>query len=196
MTRTERQKEAIKRWINAKGKGTIIGSTGFGKTRIALMTIQGLLKKYPQMRILVVVPTETLKNQWISHVDKWGFQFNVEISIINTIIKHSYTCDMLILDEIHRLGSDCFSKVFECVKYKLILGLTATIERLDGKHTLIQKNCPIVDEINTLECLANGWISDYKEYQVLINVDDIDTYKVNFEYPIFIIKSCYGSSRS
>ena len=30
MTRTERQREAIKRWIAAKGKGSVEGCTGFG----------------------------------------------------------------------------------------------------------------------------------------------------------------------
>lgn len=28
-----------------------------------------------------------------------------------------------------------------------------------------------------MECLANGWISDYKEYQVLLEVDNISEYK-------------------
>ena len=79
--------------------------------------------------------------------------------------------------EIHRTGAEEFSKVFKQVKYKIILGLTATIERLDGKHFLIQKYCPVVDDIPTLECLVNGWISEYKEYQVLIDVDNIDYYK-------------------
>ena len=84
---------------------------------------------------------------------------------------------MLVIDEIHRTGADEFSKVFQKVKYKLILGLTATIERLDGKHYLIQKYCPVADEVSTIECLVNGWISQYKEYQVLIDVDNIDYYK-------------------
>ena len=30
MTRTERQQEAIRCWIKAKGKGTVEGCTGFG----------------------------------------------------------------------------------------------------------------------------------------------------------------------
>ena len=30
MTRTERQQEAVKRWLAHKGKGTIVGATGFG----------------------------------------------------------------------------------------------------------------------------------------------------------------------
>ena len=147
------------------------------KTRIALMTIQLLLKKHPQLRVLVVVPTETLKKQWIEHIEEWGFQFNVEVGIINTIVKHTYTCDFLILDEEHRYSSDLFRKVFDNVKYKLILGLTATFERLDGKHVIANKYCPVVDNIPLAEAIANGWVSEYKEYQVLIDVDDIETYK-------------------
>ena len=84
---------------------------------------------------------------------------------------------MLIIDEIHVSGADQMSQVFEKVRYKLILGLTATFERLDGKHALISKHCPIIDTVSTIEALANSWISEYKEYQVLIEVDDIEEYK-------------------
>ena len=177
MTRTERQQVAVKRWLASKGKGTIVAGTGFGKTRCALMAIKALLKKYPLFRILVVVPTDALQKQWLENINEWGFQLSVEVVIINTCIKNKWQCDFLIIDECHRCGADEFSKVFNCVKYKIILGLTATIERLDGKHLIIQKYCPVVDEIPTLECLVNGWISQYKEYQVLINVDNIDYYK-------------------
>ena len=144
---------------------------------MGLMSIRALIKKYPQFRILVVVPTEALQKQWMGHVNDWGFQFNVEVVIINTCVKHRWMCDLLILDEIHRDAAEEFSKVFNQVKYRIILGLTATIERLDGKHFLIEKYCPVVDEISTMECLVNGWISQYKEYQVLIDVDNIDYYK-------------------
>lgn len=177
MTRTERQRECIKRWIKAKGKGTIIAPTGSGKTRIALMTIEALLKKYPHLRILVVVPTTVLKNQWQEQVDEWGFPFNVDVEVINTVVKQKYTCNLLILDEIHRFSSDLFKEVFNCVNYKLILGLTATFERLDGKEKIAAQFCPVIEEITKMECLINGWISDYKEYQVLIDVPDIEEYK-------------------
>ena len=177
MTRTERQQDAVKRWIANKGKGTIEGCTGFGKTRMGLMTIKALLKKYPQFRILVVVPTTALKNQWQIQLDEWGFTFNSEVYVINTVIKHEWTCDFLVIDEVHRVNSDDFSKIFKCVKYKLILGLTATFERLDGKHVIMQRYCPIVDKITFLEASANGWVANYKEYIVLIDVDNISEYK-------------------
>lgn len=59
----------------------------------------------------------------------------------------------------------------------MILGLTATYERLDGKEELIKKYCPIIDKITVQEALFNDWVSKYKEYLVLINVDDIEEYK-------------------
>lgn len=177
MTRTERQKEAVRKWIKNKGKGTIEGCTGVGKTRIGLITIKALLKKYPQFRILVVVPTTALKDQWQIQLDEWGFSFNSEVQVINTIVKHTWNCDLLVIDECHRVNSNDFSQIFNCVKYKLILGLTATFERLDGKHYIMEKYCPIVDKITFLEASINGWVANYKEYIVLIDVDDIDTYK-------------------
>ncbi len=176
MTRTERQQEAVRKWIKAKGKGSIEASTGFGKTRIGLTCIQKVLEKYPHLRVLVVVPTTTLKNQWQLQIDELGLSFNTEVQVINTIIKHTWTCDFLVLDEEHRYNSDDFSTIFNKVKYKLILGLTATFERLDGKHIIMQKYCPIVDSISILECQVNNWVSQYKEYIVLIDVDNIDEY--------------------
>ena len=177
MTRTERQQEAVRKWVNAKGRGSIEAATGFGKTRVGLTAIQAVLKKYPSLRILVVVPTTLLKNQWQEQIDEWGFSFNAEVQVINTVIKHNWTCDFLILDEEHRYSSDDFRTVFDKVKYRIILGLTATFERLDGKHIIMSKYCPIVDSISIFECQANGWVSEYKEYLVLIDVDNINKYK-------------------
>lgn len=177
MTRTERQQEAVRKWIKAKGKGSWEFPTAFGKTFTAITAIKIVRKKYPDLKVLVVVPTITLKNQWYEELNKNDLYFNIEVQVINTVIKHDWICDMLIIDEIHVSGADLMSQVFNKVKYKLILGLTATFERLDGKHTLIAKYCPIIDTVTTLEAIANNWISTYKEYQVLIEVDDIEEYK-------------------
>ena len=177
MTRTERQQEAVRKWLKSKGKGTLVMPTGVGKSFTSNIAMQALIKKYPGLRILIVVPTTALKDQWNEHLYEWNLTFNAEVQVINTVIKHSWTCDMLIIDEIHRTGADLLREVFNCVKYKLILGLTATFDRLDGKEIIVKKYCPIVDEIYLLEAQANGWISEYKEYQVLLEVDDIEEYK-------------------
>ena len=129
------------------------------------------------MKVIVIVPTTALKEQWWGLLDLNGLSLNCEVLVINTAIKGLYKCDIMVIDEIHRVAADTLKHVFETVNYKYILGLTATFERLDGKHELLKKYCPVIDEITLAESKFQGWISDYKEYQVILDVDDIATYK-------------------
>ena len=148
----------------------------YSKTRTAINCLNSVIKKYPSFRILVIVPSEALKNQWQSILITNMLSFNSQVCIINTAIKHDWNVDILVLDEAHRYCSEEYSTIFTKVKYKMILGLTATLERLDGKHSILEKYSPVVDKVSLTEALTNGWVSTYKEYQVIIDVDDIDTY--------------------
>lgn len=177
VTRTERQHMAEEAWLKARGKGTVVCPTGFGKTRIGTDLIQRIVKKKPTARVLVVVPTEGLQEQWTRILDSLGLGLNAEVVIINTGIRHMYECDFLIIDEFHRSAAETLIHIFDTVKYRLILGLTATLERLDDRHELLKKFCPVVDEVTPLEAAVNGWVAPYKEYLVLIDVDDIETLK-------------------
>ena len=176
-TRDERQEECRVKWVKNKCNGTIVASTGFGKTRVGLNCIKTVLKKYPSIKVIVIVPTTALKEQWLGLLDLNGLSLNCEVLVINTAIRGLYKCDIMVIDEIHRVAADTLKHVFETVNYKYILGLTATFERLDGKHELLKKYCPVIDEITLAESKFQGWISDYKEYQVILDVDDIATYK-------------------
>lgn len=177
VSRDERQEECKRNWLLNKGKGTIVAATGVGKTRIAIKCIQAVRSKYPEISVLVLVPTESLKSQWIEELDTWGLGFNTEVKVMMGASKKEYSCDLLVIDEAHRINSETIANVFQVVKYKLILGLTATFERLDGRHEILAKYAPVVDTITVEDALLNNWISKYKDYVVLIDVDDIDVYK-------------------
>ena len=177
LTRDERQKESLRAWLNNKGKGCIEGCTGYGKTRIGLNAIETVRKRYPALSVIVVVPTDVLRTQWIRQLDERGLGLNCKVVIINTASKQIDQCDLLILDEVNKFAAEQFSNVFTNVKYKHVLGLTATIERLDGKHELIKKYCPVVDTVTIEVAKANGWVSDFTEYQVIISAEDIDNYR-------------------
>ena len=171
MDRTTRQKLAIKRWSQNNGCATLILPTGFGKTRIALTISQLLTQKNPNLKILVVVPTDNLKNQWLKQLVEWKLLKNVTVEIINTAIKKVQHFDLLICDEAHRYASDSFSKLFDVIYYKMILCLTGTLERLDGKEELIKTHAPICDAVTRDEAIENGWLADFKNYLVMIDVD-------------------------
>lgn len=177
LTRDERQDESVRKWLQNKGKATVVAATGVGKTRIAIKTIQRVRQKYPLLSVLVLVPTELLKNQWSEELDRWGVGINTEVKVMMGASKKEYNCDLLIIDEAHRINSEIIANVFEVIHYKLILGLTATFERLDGRHEILAKYAPVCDTITIEEALLNNWVSKYKDYVVLIDVDDIDVYK-------------------
>lgn len=177
-SRTERQKLGIKKWIKAGGRGTLSYITGFGKTKSACIAIQSLLKQKENAFVLICVPTEVLKNQWIETLIKEGLFLNCKVEIVNTVITKKWeNVDLLILDEAHLMASPTFSLVFTLVEYNLILCLTATLKRLDGKEAIIEKYAPVCDTITVEEARENGWISEYKRYKVLIDVDDISEYQ-------------------
>lgn len=100
VTRDERQEESVRKWLQSKGRGTLECCTGYGKSRCALIIIKKLIQKYPTMRILIVVPTELLKDQWLGHIEANQLQLNVETRIINTVAKNGHQCDLLIIDRV------------------------------------------------------------------------------------------------
>ena len=170
-SRDERQKECLKKWIKSGGAATIVASTGFGKTRIGLNLIDAFVKRNENASALIVVPTQFLKDQWIDQLEERNLLDNAHVEIVNTVIKLNWTCDLLILDEVHLFAADTFSKTFECVDYKNILCLTGTLERLDGKEEIIKKYAPVCDEITLDVAVENGWVAPVKEYLVLLDVD-------------------------
>lgn len=99
MTRDERQEQCRVKWIKNKCRATIVATTGFGKTRIAVNCIRTILARYPDFRIFIVVPTTALKEQWESILDFNGFGLNCEVCVINSAIKTKRRVDFLIIDE-------------------------------------------------------------------------------------------------
>ena len=180
MTRNERQLIAIQKWKDHKCKGTLVANTGFGKTKTAIDAIERVQTKNPNVRVVIVVPTQILKEQWITKLDERGLVFNIEVLVLNTAAKRPFYCNMLVVDEVHRAAAEQLSQMFLNCKPKFILGLTATYERLDGREKLIlNKYCPVFDEINLEESELNGWTSPYKEYKVMIDVDLTEYNKAN-----------------
>lgn len=178
-SKTRRQNECVRKWIANNGNGTIVATTGFGKTRIALMIMKMIHDKQPDVGFLVVVTSDVLKNQWRDQIEKTDRTL-VEVSrveTVETVVRNTWTTCVLILDEIHRYASEIFSTIFLKVKYTFILGLTATFTRLDRRDKLLSLYCPVIDTIKDNEALKNGWISPFMNYEVILDVPDIQEYK-------------------
>lgn len=162
-------------------KGTLQFTTGVGKTNTALIAIKRLYKYYGAYRTHIVVPTKYLKQQWETEIEKAGLLLNpyaISVYVVNTYLKEPRYCDFLILDEIHNYGSVKRLAIFND-HYRHILGLTATIERRDQAHQIIQKYAPIVDTIDLKEAQDENYVSDFIVYNLGIELDETNRALLN-----------------
>jgi superfamily II DNA or RNA helicase len=67
LTRDERQEESLKAWLRNKGRGCVEGCTGYGKTRIGLNAIERVMTKYPNLSVIVVVPTDVYEDNGLNN---------------------------------------------------------------------------------------------------------------------------------
>jgi superfamily II DNA or RNA helicase len=176
LSRDERQTLGVQKWVNSGCRSTWCWSTGVGKTIGSMKAIKLFLTKNKDRKIVVVVPTEALKIQWMQVLSKNKLLQEVDVEIINSAVKVNSKVDFIILDEAHRYASDTFIAVFKQRNPSIVLGLSATFERLDGKHDLLAKYCPVCDTITVKEAIENKWLSPYKEYKVAIQAPDIADY--------------------
>ena len=72
------------------------------KTRCAIMIIQSLYKRNPQLNVLIAVPTEVLKEQWQKELAINKLFHVCKVEIFNTIVKNIYEVDLFVIDEICR----------------------------------------------------------------------------------------------
>ncbi len=139
------QENALRAWIRAGYKGTIVLPTGSGKTVVAIKAISHL-----NQATLVVVPTLDLVEQWRRRLQE---EFRVDIGLygggehdLKAVTVATYDTaylraeelgnkfKLVIFDEVHHLPSPGYSNIAEMFASPCRLGLTATYEREDGLH--------------------------------------------------------------
>ncbi len=165
-------------------KGCIVLPTGAGKTIIALHAI---LKA--NTSTLIIVPTLNLMQQWFEsisdiveekcYIGKLGGGSEEIKSITVTTydsayLKSSYLGNkfaFLIFDEVHHLASDKYSLIGEQFISPYRLGLTATIEREDGKHVSLYKLVGnIVFKKGFYELSQQNHLAKFKLKKIIVNM--------------------------
>ncbi|MGL6167846.1 MAG: DEAD/DEAH box helicase [Fusobacteriaceae bacterium] len=126
----------------------IVQPTGTGKSTVGQEDIKGYLLEpnNKEKKVLILVPTVALKNQWIKNLKEYFINIQVGESKENTIQIKSYNkivrekneylkneFGYILIDEAHHSTAPGLTKVIKYFNPDFILGMTATHERLDNK---------------------------------------------------------------
>ena len=177
--RTLYQKDGIKKWIKAGARGYFEWCTGSGKSYLACLAIKLCNERHPDKEINVVVPTTVLQEAWTDdkkgHIKLHGLK-NVNVFVINTYVKETHDCALLIIDEVHTATgakSKHFNTVIDKTKFNWILCLSATLEK-EHKEFLHKRNVKCISTLTADDAVKNGWLSPYKVLCVPIELGDDD----------------------
>jgi superfamily II DNA or RNA helicase len=168
--------------------------TGSGKTVIALKAIERLATP-----TLVVVPTIDLLEQWQRELEG---EFDREIGrfgggeqrfgpiTVSTYDSAYLKADavgdrfgLVVFDEVHHLGGEGYREIARLLAAPARLGLTATFERPDDAHEIIENVVgPVVSRISPEE-LAGDHLAPYdvKRLEVSLTPDEREEYDRNQE---------------
>jgi superfamily II DNA or RNA helicase len=197
-----------------KGSGGILEvPCGAGKTVMGLKIIS-LIKK----KTLIIVHKEFLMNQWIERITEFlpgtkvgkiqGQQFDIEgkdivIGMLQSLYDKDFPADafssfgLTIIDEVHRIGSEQFSRALFKTITPYMLGISATVERKDKLTKILYMF--IGEKIYSKERTDKDLVSvrgiHYISKDVEFNEVDVD-YKGNTKYSTMISKLCDFGPRS
>ena len=174
------QMEAAKAWINNGCRGSVIFSTGTGKTEIAFECARWAAKLSGQDRftILFLVPRIVLIEQNVRRLRRYGISDDhigiyygerkdireITISTYQSAINNYNlirNANMVVLDEVHLVSESAvaFDSIFDIIvedSRKAILGLTATINENDPKYQTILTVVPPVKKYMIKDAVTDG----------------------------------------
>lgn len=177
------QREAVVSWIQNNRRGSIVLPTGSGKTFVAELCIAQTMR--PTM---VIAPTLDLVGQWY---DRLKIAFQQEIGVLGGgcheilpltvstydsahlhLGKYGNRFCLLIFDEVHHLPAPAYLDSTRNALAPFRLGLTATLEREDGREALLQEAIgPVVYRKEITE-LSGSFLASYETVKISIELKE------------------------
>ena len=130
MTREELNSEAIK-LLETNSNIAIQAATGVGKSKIAIdLCYEIATKQIAPLRVLLVVAEIAHINNWNAEFIKWNWSFGTCTIICYASLKkyRDSDWDVIIFDEAHHLGSELRLDVFDTLRARYRIFLSATLK--------------------------------------------------------------------
>lgn len=142
--------DALERSLRARRAALCELPTGAGKTVVALALASRL-----GVRVLVVVHTRILLDQWLARVRTFlgetaavvcgdardGPATRITVGMLQTLrlrpTPHDADYGLVVYDEVHHMCARAFSRVMLRIRPRYALGLSATVARTDGLETVL-----------------------------------------------------------
>ena len=187
------EKLETERTVHNRYLNLIVAATGTGKTVISAFDFKNFRKENPTAKLLYVAHRKEILQQaqstfqgilkdnnfgelWVDGIEpeKYNCLFasvqtlNSRLETLN--LTESYY-DFIIIDEVHHIFAKSYRPILDRFTPKILLGLTATPERMDGEDILKDFSNVIAAEIRLPEALNRKLLCPFLYFGITDSID-------------------------
>lgn len=187
------EKLEVERSVHGRNKNLVVAATGTGKTVISAFDYKNFRKNNASAKLLFIAHRKEILQQaratfqgilqdnnfgdlWVDGLEPSNNEY-VFASIqtlnnrLNSIKLSLEYYDYIILDEAHHISATSYRPILNYFNPKVLLGLTATPERMDGENILEDFCNRIAAEIRLPEALNKKLLCPFQYFGITDSVD-------------------------
>ena len=195
------EKLEVERTVHNRYKNLLVAATGTGKTVISAFDYKNFRRNNKSSRLLFVAHRKEILQQaqatfrgvlkegngfgdlWVDGLEPTSNEYVfASVQTLNNKLKETKLSpeyyDFIIIDEVHHISASTYRPIINYFKPKVLLGLTATPERMDGENILDDFCGRIAAEIRLPEALNKKLLSPFQYFGI---TDSIDLTNVKWE---------------
>lgn len=194
------EKLEVERTVHNRHKNLLVAATGTGKTVISAFDYKNFRKNSKSSKLLFVAHRKEILQQaqatfrgvlkdnnfgdlWVDGLEPASNEYVfASVQTLNNRLKEIKISpeyyDFIIIDEVHHISASTYRPILNYFQPKVLLGLTATPERMDGENILEDFCNRIAAEIRLPEALNKKLLSPFQYFGI---TDSIDLTNVRWE---------------
>ncbi len=187
------EKLQTERQLHNRYKNLIVAATGTGKTVISAFDFKNFSGKHSNAKLLFIAHRKEILEQAMAtfrgilkdnnfgellvdgiEPEKYDFVFASVQTLnnrINSLNLSESFYDFIIVDEVHHIAANSYRPILNRFNPKILLGLTATPERMDGEDILKDFCYTIAAEIRLPEALNRKLLCPFQYFGITDNID-------------------------
>ena len=187
------QRLQSERLVHSRFKNLIVAATGTGKTVISAFDYLHFKNSFPRARLLFVAHKKEILVQaletfrhvlregnfgdlWVDGIEPSQYEYLfASVQTLNNRLSSlplsSEFFDFIVIDEVHHIAANSYRPILDKFKPSVLLGLTATPERMDGADILSDFSNVIAAEIRLPEALNRKLLSPFQYFAISDSTD-------------------------
>ncbi len=187
------EKLEAERLVHNRYRNLIVAATGTGKTVVSAFDFKNFKKQKPNAKLLFIAHRKEILQQaqatfqgvlrdnnfgelWVDGMEpeKYDCLFASVQTLnnrINSLNLSESFYDFIIVDEVHHIAASSYRPILNRFKPKILLGLTATPERMDGEDILKDFCATIAAEIRLPEALNRKLLCPFQYFGITDSID-------------------------